>query len=102
MRTCSGACELPTEIGDRTMRRALDPCGFFVIAAVLSFIADYTQAQCDWIHNCGAPPSSVPLCGPPARVYHGLAYAGNGTVVMHGGQPSLEDTWLWNGSTWTQ
>ncbi len=44
---------------------------------------------------------------PPARAGHGLAYdAANGDTVLFGGQTfagqALGDTWIWNGSSWSQ
>jgi hypothetical protein len=43
---------------------------------------------------------------PPARAGAAMAFdAANGTVVLFGGNGksnSLRDTWVWNGSTWTQ
>lgn len=50
---------------------------------------------------------SAPSAGqPPARVDAAMTYdAANGTVVLFGGQSrssTLNDTWIWDGSGWTQ
>lgn len=50
---------------------------------------------------------SAPTTGqPPARTEAAMAFdASDGTVVLYGGQGrsgSLGDTWIWDGSTWTQ
>jgi hypothetical protein len=56
--------------------------------------------------------TQVPALGPPARAGAGIAYdATHNDVVMFGGAAGLggatgttqlADTWLWNGSTWSQ
>ncbi|HEY1087718.1 MAG TPA: hypothetical protein VGE37_08485, partial [Archangium sp.] len=46
-----------------------------------------------------------PTTSPPARSYHRLAYhSGRGGVILTAGEGAsgrLGDTWLWNGTTWT-
>lgn len=48
----------------------------------------------------------VPAAGPSARTFYGLAYdAARGETVLFGGYDSqtvFNDTWVWNGSAWSQ
>jgi hypothetical protein len=55
------------------------------------------------VEGAGSAPSTGQ---PPARSNAAMAFdAADGTVVMFGGQArsrSLDDTWVWNGSSWAQ
>ncbi len=64
------------------------------LAGLVAVAAQIHGAECQWTQGCGP-------CDPAPRVYHGLAYSGCGSVLLHGGQPSLEDTWTWDGTAWT-
>jgi uncharacterized protein (TIGR03437 family) len=65
-----------------------------------------------WVYSGGTWTQKSPPVSPPGRVYHSMAFdSAHGQVVLFGGAatdsvitapPALDDTWLWNGSTWTQ
>lgn len=59
-------------------------------------------AQTTWTHRCGPPPAGFPACGPAVRNLHVSAYAGNGRVLIQGGNNGnyLSDAWLWDGTAW--
>ncbi len=60
-----------------------------------------------WTQTCGAPLSTA--CGPSPRVGAAMGWDGN-HFVMFGGQtdlggsstPPVDDTWVFNGTTWTK
>ena len=77
---------------------------FAVVLLLLGSVVRPVQAQTlvpGW--NQLSPPNS-----PPERYIHAMTYdAGHGQVVLFGGFGQinpfyLNDTWLWNGSNWTQ
>jgi uncharacterized protein (TIGR03437 family) len=66
-----------------------------------------------WVYSGGSTwTQKSPPASPPGRVYHTMAFdSAHGQVVLFGGAatdsvitapPALGDTWLWNGTTWTQ
>jgi hypothetical protein len=58
----------------------------------------------NWVDAWSNPPSNPPAVGPRARVGHAMAYdEKRGRVVLFGGDggPLLNDTWEWDGSSWT-
>jgi Galactose oxidase, central domain len=64
-----------------------------------------------WTWNGSTWTQQHPVTAPPARHNPAMAYdAATGTAVLFGGHgekcrprcPLLDDTWTWNGSTWTQ
>lgn len=61
-----------------------------------------------WVWNGATWSSKTPETGPPALFGHAMAYdSAHGQVVLFGGQSSftslpLNDTWVWDGSSWTQ
>ncbi|HEX4006090.1 MAG TPA: kelch repeat-containing protein [Acidobacteriaceae bacterium] len=61
-----------------------------------------------WVWNGTTWTQPTLAASPSARQYSGMAYdAAQGEVVLFGGQgqnpyPMFNDTWTWNGSTWTQ
>jgi uncharacterized protein (TIGR03437 family) len=73
-----------------------------------SFIGD------TWVWNGAAWTQKTPQTSPPARAGHSLAYDSvHGQVVLFGGEGAsgfgfqatavaLNDTWLWDGTNWTQ
>jgi len=69
-------------------------------ALAVQFTSSNTQAaDYQWFQ--------VATNGPPARLFHGMVYDSvRGVVLVHGGHPgtagvSLDDTWAWDGKTWT-
>ena len=78
------------------MRQAI-PALTLVIAAMLA-----AQTTNNWTQQ-------NPQTSPPARSYHAMAYdSGHGQTVVFGGDgyttgiTNLNDTWVWDGSNWTQ
>jgi streptogramin lyase len=62
-----------------------------------------------WVWNGSTWTEEFPAASPPARTAATMAYdAATGNVVLFGGissslgTPYLNDTWVWNGSTWTE
>ena len=63
-----------------------------------------------WVWNGTTWTQLHPATSPPARLWHGMAFDSvHGKVVMFGGTASdaqpfsyLSDTWLWDGTNWTQ
>jgi len=55
-----------------------------------------------WAQKCTATPCSTsPM--PAGRAYPSMAYDSvRNKTILFGGSPSTDDTWEWNGSTWTQ
>jgi hypothetical protein len=78
--------------------RSLTPLGCAPILLALTVLAGTTAAQ-DWILR--SPPVS-----PCAREGHAMAYdAARMRVVLCGGADGskmLNDTWEWDGQTWTR
>lgn len=74
---------------------------------VLVFLgAGLTQARSGGVtsNNGNLIPPLVPAVAPPARASHAMTYA-NGSGVLFGGEgcgSTCDDTWQWDGSTWTQ
>jgi len=64
-----------------------------------------------WVWDGSNWTQKTPTNGPGARAEHAMAYdSAHGQVVLFGGAPNtagrtfnfLSDTWVWDGSTWTQ
>jgi len=63
-----------------------------------------------WVWNGNSWTEEFPAASPPARIDASMAYdAATGNVVLFGGVDAsggtfvdLDDTWVWNGSTWTE
>jgi hypothetical protein len=62
-----------------------------------------------WTWNGTTWTQQTPAMSPPARGYAVMAYdATSGQLLLFGGEgngtgfPLLNDTWMWNGTTWTQ
>jgi uncharacterized protein (TIGR03437 family) len=71
---------------------------------LLVFLAAQASAQ-----TAGTWTQKSPATSPPPRSYHAMAYdSAHGQVVLFGGMavyPSLQtyaDTWVWDGTNWTQ
>jgi hypothetical protein len=70
-------------------------------------LADTNPAE-TWTWDGSTWTEQQPATSPPPRVYAAMAYdAATGDVVLFGGQSivnggPLADTWVWDGSTWTQ
>ena len=67
-----------------------------------------TTGNDTWVWNGSIWTQKFPPISPPARSMHAMAYdSGHGQVVLFGGSPegsgaTGNDTWVWDGSTWTQ
>jgi hypothetical protein len=65
-----------------------------------------TFSRQTWIWYGRTWEEQAPATSPPARAGAGMAYdAATGNVVLFGGQGNqgtLNDTWTWDGSTWTK
>ena len=62
--------------------------------------------QCQFV-SINLDPAAPSIASPPARDFASMAYdSGTGQLVLFGGEDSsggfLNDTWTWNGATWTQ
>lgn len=70
--------------------------------------SDAEASDATWTWNGTAWTRQHPATSPPGRYNEAMAYdAANGTVVMFGGvgtsnEPAYDDTWTWNGTTWTK
>jgi hypothetical protein len=83
-------------------------------AAVLLYLGTVCTPASAQVTQLPAWTEQTPTASPTARVYVAMAYdAADGNVVLFGGEnPSISnvnlsldffsDTWLWNGSTWTE
>ena len=85
------------------------PLWWLVLSALVALVflgAGLTQARTgEATRSAGNRiPPLTPAVAPPARASHALTYA-NGAGVLFGGEGcdgTCEDTWQWDGSTWTQ
>ena len=77
-----------------------------IVSATFAVLVPGPGGQCDHAYDDVDP--AVPGHQPPARDYASMAYdSGTGQLVLFGGYDSssggfLNDTWTWNGTTWTQ
>jgi hypothetical protein len=88
---------------------AYDPgSGQLVLFGGGSVVAGSGVLDDTWTWNSTAWTQLSPATSPPAREAASMAYdPGTGQLVLFGGQdqnafPHLNDTWTWNGTTWTQ
>ena len=90
---------MSTEVQRARWSRPL--AGVAVVAVVGAGLGAYFGIRA--VQGGGSAPSSGQ---PPARSGAAMAYdAANGSIVLFGGQNrsrSLDDTWTWDGSGWTQ
>ncbi|HUU84086.1 MAG TPA: thrombospondin type 3 repeat-containing protein [Phycisphaerae bacterium] len=80
--------------------------GVIVLYGGVSSPYPWTYLDDTWEWDCNNPGWTLrPVTGPPAREGHGMAYHGDTGIVMYGGvngSTLYNDTWTYDGGTWTQ